>query len=186
MRRSPVRVRPQAPKCVDERCSTENTARKCGVFAYLTPFHAEKSSKNAFSGKSVFPRERRHFRDAAKLFYGLMCFEHQGLKTKKTSSRCITRPSSGVWGSGFSYQMGVGHIIWSGLYNLIEKKTLYLIWTFPAESVTILSVPCGRFSFVPQGSMKGKAKSIMKLKRNFLTTLLVVSFLLMADRKSVV
>ena len=55
-----------------------------------------------------------------------------------------------------------------------------MIWTFPAESVTILSVPCGRFSFVPQGSMKGKAKSIMKLKRNSLTTLLVVSFLLMA------
>ena len=87
-------------------------------------------------------------------------------KNRKTSSRCITRPSSGVWGSGFSYQMGVGHIIWSGLHNLIEKKMLYSIWTFPAESVTILSVPCGRFSFVPQGSMKGKVKSIMKLKRN--------------------
>lgn len=61
-------------------------------------------------------------------------------KNRKTSSRCITRPSSGVWGSGFSYQMGVGHIIWSGLHNLIEKKMLYSIWTFPAESVTILSV----------------------------------------------
>ena len=32
-----------APKCVDERCNTENTARKCGVFASLQAFLWRKS-----------------------------------------------------------------------------------------------------------------------------------------------
>ena len=61
MRRSPVRVRPQAPECVDERCSTENTARKCGVFAYLTPFYAGKSSKKRFFRKISFSTREATF-----------------------------------------------------------------------------------------------------------------------------
>ena len=31
------------PRCVDERCNTENTARKCGVFASLQAFFWRKS-----------------------------------------------------------------------------------------------------------------------------------------------
>ena len=41
--RSGVRVTPPAPKCVDERCSTENTAQKRGVFIYLPPLFNSKS-----------------------------------------------------------------------------------------------------------------------------------------------
>ena len=46
------------PKCVDERCSTENTARKCGVFAYNAPLLEQKSCKNSiFQNFSFAPRE---------------------------------------------------------------------------------------------------------------------------------
>ena len=55
MRRSPVRVRPQAPKCVDERCSTENTARKCGVFCIFNAVsRREKFEKTLFSENQFF------------------------------------------------------------------------------------------------------------------------------------
>ena len=33
------------PKCVDERCSTENAAQKRGVFIYLSSLFNEKSCK---------------------------------------------------------------------------------------------------------------------------------------------
>ena len=57
----PVRSRSAAPECVDERCSTENTAQKCGVFAYLTPFHAGKSPKKRFFRKISFSTREATF-----------------------------------------------------------------------------------------------------------------------------
>ena len=63
--------------------------------------------------------------------------------------------------------------LWSGVVRTPRLKN-------KENQQPLYPSPCGRFSFVPQESMKGKAKSIMKLKRNSLTTLLVVSLLLMA------
>ena len=60
------------PECVDERCGTENSARKCGVFTYLLAFSLKKVRKTGFIKKSVFLRNRRHFRDAAGRFYELV------------------------------------------------------------------------------------------------------------------
>ncbi|WP_418727617.1 hypothetical protein [Dysosmobacter sp.] len=59
-------------ECVDERCSTENSARKCGIFTYLLDFSLKKVRKTGFIKKSVFLRNRRHFRDAAGRFYELV------------------------------------------------------------------------------------------------------------------
>lgn len=59
-------------ECVDERCGTENSARKCGVFTYLLAFSLKKVRKTGFIKKSVFLRNRRHFRDAAGRFYELV------------------------------------------------------------------------------------------------------------------
>ena len=38
-----VQVSFDGPKCVDERCSTENAAQKRGVFIYLPPLFNSKS-----------------------------------------------------------------------------------------------------------------------------------------------
>ena len=47
--------------------ATWKTPHKSAVFLYLCRlFSGRKVRKNAFFGKSVFPRERRHFRDAAE------------------------------------------------------------------------------------------------------------------------
>ena len=67
-----VRFQSGVPECVDERCSTENSARKCGVFTYLLAFSLKKVRKTGFIKKSVFLRNRRHFRDAAGRFYELV------------------------------------------------------------------------------------------------------------------
>ena len=65
MRRSPVRVRPQAPKCVDERCNAENAARKCGVFAYNALLLEWKSCKDSiFQNFSFALREATFLRCA--------------------------------------------------------------------------------------------------------------------------
>ena len=57
-RRPCVRVALLGPKCVDERCSTENTARKCGVFTYNAPLLERKSCKDSiFQNFSFAPRE---------------------------------------------------------------------------------------------------------------------------------
>ena len=61
LQRPCVRIAPGVPKCVDERCSTKNTARECGVFAYLTSFHAEKSSKKRFFWKISFSTREATF-----------------------------------------------------------------------------------------------------------------------------
>lgn len=43
-------VSPLAPKCVDERCNTENVARKCDVFMYFPLlFHLKSCKKTSFS-----------------------------------------------------------------------------------------------------------------------------------------
>ena len=63
--RSAVRICPAAPKCVDERCSTENAARKCGVFAYNAPLLEWKSCKNLiFQNFSFAQREATFWRCA--------------------------------------------------------------------------------------------------------------------------
>ena len=64
-RRPCVRVALLGPKCVDERCSTENTARKCGVFAYNAPLLERKSCKNSiFQNFSFALREATFLRCA--------------------------------------------------------------------------------------------------------------------------
>ena len=55
-----------------KECSTENSARKCGVFTYLLAFSLKKVRKTGFIKKSVFLCNRRHFRDAAGRFYELV------------------------------------------------------------------------------------------------------------------
>ena len=53
--------------------ATQKTPHESAVFLRLYGlFSGEKVRKNAFFGKSVFPRERRHFRDAAERSYGLV------------------------------------------------------------------------------------------------------------------
>ncbi len=53
--------------------ATQKTPHESAVFLYLYwLFSGGKVRKNAFFGKSVFPRERRHFRDAAERSYGLV------------------------------------------------------------------------------------------------------------------
>lgn len=54
---SGVRISHLGPECVDERCSTENTARKCGVFIYLSSFSPQKVLKTVFSKSSFSPRQ---------------------------------------------------------------------------------------------------------------------------------
>lgn len=54
---SGVRISHLGPECVDERCSTENTARKCGVFIYLSSFSPQKVLKTVFSKNSFSPRQ---------------------------------------------------------------------------------------------------------------------------------
>ena len=83
------------PECVDERCSTENSARKCGVFTYLLAFSLKKVRKTGFIKKSVFLRNRRHFRDAAGRFYELVWLERQGFKKEQTDRPPIS-PSRGA------------------------------------------------------------------------------------------
>ena len=52
---SGVRVSHLGPRCVDERCNTENAARKCGVFVSLQAFFlAEKLGKTLFSENRFF------------------------------------------------------------------------------------------------------------------------------------
>ena len=46
---SGVRISHLGPECVDERCSTENTAQKRGVFTYLSVFSLQKVRKWDFS-----------------------------------------------------------------------------------------------------------------------------------------
>ena len=44
-----------APKCVDERCNAENTARKCGVFCMFNAVsHREKFEKTLFPENQFF------------------------------------------------------------------------------------------------------------------------------------
>ena len=53
--------------------ATQKTPHESAVFLHLYRlFSGGKVRKSAFFGKSVFPRERRHFRDAAGRFYGLV------------------------------------------------------------------------------------------------------------------
>ena len=53
--------------------ATQKTPHESAVFLHLYRlFSGEKVRKNAFFGKSVFLRERRHFRDAAEHSYGLV------------------------------------------------------------------------------------------------------------------
>ena len=53
--------------------ATQKTPHESAVFLHLYRlFSGGKVRKNAFFGKSVFPRERRHFRDAAEHSYGLV------------------------------------------------------------------------------------------------------------------
>ena len=53
--------------------ATPKTPHERAAFLYLYRlFSGGKVRKNVFSGKSVFPRERRRFRDAAERSYGLV------------------------------------------------------------------------------------------------------------------
>ena len=53
--------------------AAQKTPHESAVFLYLYRlFSGGKVRKNAFFGKSVFLRERRHFRDAAERSYGLV------------------------------------------------------------------------------------------------------------------
>ena len=53
--------------------ATQKTPHESAVFLYLYRlFSGGKVRKNVFFGKSVFPRERRHFRDAAEHSCGLV------------------------------------------------------------------------------------------------------------------
>ena len=53
--------------------ATQKTPHESAVFLHLYRlFSGGKVRKNEFFGKSVFPRERRHFRDAAERSYGLV------------------------------------------------------------------------------------------------------------------
>ena len=53
--------------------ATQKTPHESAVFLYLYwLFSGGKVRKNVFFGKSVFPRERRHFRDAAEHSCGLV------------------------------------------------------------------------------------------------------------------
>ena len=53
--------------------ATQKTPHESAVFLHLYRlFPGGKVRKNEFFGKSVFPRERRHFRDAAERSYGLV------------------------------------------------------------------------------------------------------------------
>ena len=53
--------------------ATQKTPHESAVFLYLYRlFSGGKVRKNEFFGKSVFPRERRHFRDAAEHSCGLV------------------------------------------------------------------------------------------------------------------
>ena len=53
--------------------ATQKTPHESAVFLHLYRlFSGGKVRKNAFFGKSVFPRERRHFKDAAERSYGLV------------------------------------------------------------------------------------------------------------------
>ena len=59
--------------------ATQKTPHESVAFLHLYRlFSGGKVRKNAFFGKSVFPRERRHFRDAAERSYGLVWLEHRG------------------------------------------------------------------------------------------------------------
>ena len=50
-----IRVSHLGPKCVDERCSTENTARKCGVFCIFNAVsRREKFEKTLFPENQFF------------------------------------------------------------------------------------------------------------------------------------
>ena len=53
--------------------ATPKTPHESAAFLYLYRlFSGGKVRKNASFGKSVFPRERQHFRDAAERSYGLV------------------------------------------------------------------------------------------------------------------
>ena len=53
--------------------AARKTSHESAAFLHLYRlFSGGKVRKNAFFGKSVFPRERRHFRDAAERSYGLV------------------------------------------------------------------------------------------------------------------
>ena len=53
--------------------ATQKTPHESAAFLYLYwLFSGGKVRKNAFFGKSVFPRERRHFRDVAEHSCGLV------------------------------------------------------------------------------------------------------------------
>ncbi|MBC5771333.1 hypothetical protein [Dysosmobacter segnis] len=53
--------------------ATQKTPHESAAFLHLYRlFAGEKVGKNAFFRKTVFPRERRHFRDAAERSYGLV------------------------------------------------------------------------------------------------------------------
>ena len=53
--------------------AAQKTPRKSAVFSYIyRHFSIQKVRKTGFFKKSVFLRDRRHFRDAAGRFYELM------------------------------------------------------------------------------------------------------------------
>ena len=56
---SGVRVSHLRPKCVDERCNTENTAQKRGVFTYLSVFRCKKLENEIFQRHDLRARAVR-------------------------------------------------------------------------------------------------------------------------------
>ena len=53
--------------------ATQKTPHKSAAFSHIMRhFKNEKVAKTQFFNISVFPRERRHFRDAAERSYGLV------------------------------------------------------------------------------------------------------------------
>ena len=62
-----------SPQDVLMKDATQKTPHESATFSCLYRlFRGEKVRKNEFFGKSVFSRKRRHFRDAAGRFYGLV------------------------------------------------------------------------------------------------------------------
>ena len=100
----PVRVRPPAPRCVDERCSTENAARKCGVFTCFRPLFGTKSSENLNFPLFKFLRREATSKDAGTRFRKVRVTRTTRLiKKRKPGHQAVICSPTGMQMTAFSF-----------------------------------------------------------------------------------
>ena len=104
-----VRVPPPAPRCVDERCSTENAARKCGVFTCFRPLFGTKSSENLNFPLFKFLRREATSKDAGTRFRKVRVTRTTRLiKKRKPGHQAVICIPMGMQMAAFSFFGAIG------------------------------------------------------------------------------